>query len=165
MAGQDTYDFGECTWYCAGALDWIPGGLGNAGDWCFNAANRGFNETLTPTEGSVVIYAAGDGYSSYGHCAKVEQVYGDGTFLVSEMNYVTWDVVDQRVSSMWDVACFILAPGQSPGQGAPPPGGRGGPSNDDLFAAWGALAQDNNVDAPNDAAYVTALAAQINALG
>lgn len=165
MAGQSTYDFGECTWYVAGALDWIPGGLGNAGDWCVNAAGRGFAETLIPTEGSAVVYAAGDGYSNFGHCAKVEQVYADGTFLVSEMNYVAWDTRDERISSMWDVACFILAPGQSPGQGAPPGGGRGGPSNDDLYAAWGAWAEVNNNGAPNAAAYVSALAGQINGLG
>lgn len=165
MAGQSTYDFGECTWYVAGELAWIPGGLGNAGDWCANAAGRGLQETLTPTEGSAVIYAAGDGYSIFGHCGVVEQVYGDNTFLVREMNYVAWDQVDHRRSSMWDVACFILAPGMSPGPGGGPSLGGGGPSNDDLYAAWGAWAELNNNTGPNTADYVSALAAQIDLIG
>ena len=165
MAGQETYYFGECTWYVAGALDWIPGGLGNAGDWCANAAAFGFNETLIPTEGSAVVYAPGFGYSKFGHCGKVEQVYGDGTFLVSEMNYVAWDQVDERQSSMWDVACFILAPGMAPGQVGGPGPGRGGPSNDDLYAAWGAWSELQNTNGPNTADYWRAQNAQIDALG
>lgn len=148
MAGQSTYAFGNCTWYVAGELGWVQGGWGNAGDWAAAAARAGFSETMTPTVGAVVVYAAGDGYSTFGHCAVVEALAGPGQFQVREMNYVAFDTVDHRVSNMFDVAAFILPPGVAAGSSGPPPLGAGsGPVPQgfgEMVAAWGYLRQWTN---------------------
>ena len=34
--------------------------------------------------------------SGWGHVALVESVNGDGSWTVSEMNFVAWNVVDRR---------------------------------------------------------------------
>lgn len=139
MAHCDSYIFGECTYGACLLAPWIPEGLGDAGDWATDAVAAGLNVTNIPTVSSVVSYARGDGYSSFGHCGFVLDTYSDGSFLVREMNYVAWDQYDDRVSSTYDVAGFILAPGQQPG-GAP--GGRGGPPGDtpnDLNYEWGVI--------------------------
>lgn len=126
MARCDSYDFGQCTWGACQARDWVPDDLGNGGAWAANAPSLGFQVTDIPTAGAVVSYAPGDGYSEFGHCGVVLDVYGDGSFLVYEMNYVGFDQYDQRHSSNYDVAGFILPPGVQPGQGgAGPGGGRG----------------------------------------
>ncbi len=140
MAACDSYVFGQCTWGCCELTGWIPEGLGDAGDWANNAVGRGLDVTNVPTVGSVVSYGRGDGYSLFGHCGLVEDVYTDGTFLVKEMNYVAWDQYDERVSTTYDVAGFILAPGTLPntggrGQG---PGSQNAP--DDLRYEWGVVA-------------------------
>jgi len=119
MARCDTYAPGNCTWGACELAPWIPEGLHDAGDWAANAAARGYVVTDIATPGSVVSYCRGDGYSEFGHCAYVEVVYPDGTFLVKEMNFVAFDTYDERVSNMGDVCGFILEPGTSPGQGAP----------------------------------------------
>lgn len=124
MSNEASYLFGQCTYYVARALDWVPSGWGNAADWWSHAGSAGFARTSIPTPGSVVVYGAGQGYSPYGHVAKVESVNGDGTFNVSEMNFNGWNQVDQRRSTMNDVLGFILPPG-----GKPDPAGSGGTSN------------------------------------
>ncbi len=139
MAHCDSYLFGECTWGCCELNSWIPEGLGDGGDWATNAVNQGLNVTNIPTIGSVVSYARGDGYSPFGHCATVEDVYSDGTFLVKEMNYVAWDQYDERVSTTFDVAGFILAPGQQPGGGGQGRGGPPGNAPNDLQYEWGVI--------------------------
>ncbi len=141
MAGEDTYDFGECTWYCAHDRWWVRGGWGNATDWAGNAARDGLQLTMVPTLGAVVDYAAGNGYSTFGHVAVVRQVYGSDSFLVSEMNYVAWDEVDERVSNLHDVEAFILPPGVQPGGGGPPPGGGGSGAVDAALLEWASLQQ------------------------
>ena len=136
MAGADTYYFGECTWYVASSVDWVQGHWGNATDWCAGAQSSGLQTGAQAVAGAVVVYAAGDGYSAFGHVAIVRDVYGDGSFLVSEMNYVAWDTVDERVSNGYDVECFIYGPGMGPGQGAPPPGGGGSSTPQNVAQSW-----------------------------
>jgi hypothetical protein len=70
---------------------------------------------MVPTAGAVVCYGAGGGYSSLGHVAVVEAVFGLDSFEVGEMAYAAWDVVDHRASNMGDVVGFILPPGVAPG--------------------------------------------------
>jgi len=154
VAGESTYFFGECTYYVALSLSWVRGGWGNAGDWCASAARDGLQETSIPTEGAVVVYAAGDGYSNFGHCGIVRQVGVGDQFLVSEMNYVAWNYVDERWSTSFDVACFILPPGVAPGATGGPGGGAG--PNDvpaeagDVVNAWSQIQGYLNVAAPQD---------------
>ena len=144
MAGTETYYFGECTYYCARELGWVRGGWGNATDWCLNAARSGLAETMIPTVGAVVVYAAGDGYSTFGHCAIVRTVGVGDQFLVSEMNYVAWNYVDDRWSSSYDVECFILPPGVAPGTGGGLGGGAGPgdvhPAALEVVNAWDQIA-------------------------
>lgn len=145
MAHCGSYVFGECTYGACNESSWVPEGLGDGGDWAANAPSFGLHVTMIPTVGAIVSYCRGDGYSPFGHCGRVLQVYGDGTFLVREMNYVAWDDYDQRVSSQYDVCGFILPPGVSPGAG-PPPGGGAGSAPGELLASWDRLAYYYNVE-------------------
>jgi surface antigen len=146
MAGQDTYTFGNCTWYVAGALGWVRGGWGNATDWAASAARAGFQLTNVPTPGAVVVYQAGAHYSSFGHVAIVQAVYGPASFLVSEMNFIAFDTVDQRVSNLADVEAFILPPGVPAGSGVPAGTGSGAGTPDVVRVEWAALQQLLNQD-------------------
>ena len=105
-----SYVWGQCTFYAAQVASWVPAGLGNAGEWLGNAQRKGLATSSTPVAGSVVVYGAGGGYSSFGHVAVVTGVHSDGTFDVSEMNYKGINVISQRVSDMRDVLGFILPP-------------------------------------------------------
>ncbi len=82
--------FGQCTWYVA-TLRYIPW-FGNAWQWYGNAQAYGYPVGQRPEVGSIMVTWE----SSYGHVAYVEAVYPDGSWLVSEMNYVGWDMVDTR---------------------------------------------------------------------
>lgn len=141
MAGQDTYTFGNCTWYVAGLYPWVRGGWGNATDWPPAAARQGFQLTMTPTVGAAVAYRAGAHYSLWGHVAGVLQVYGPQSFLVTEMNFVGFDQIDQRVSNMVDVEAFILPPGVQPGSGAGVPLGSGAGAPDQVRVEWSGIQQ------------------------
>lgn len=142
MPDCSSYDPGQCTWGACDATGWIPPGLGNGGQWAGNYAARGGAVTMTPTAGSVVCYAGGDGYSVYGHVAVVTSVVSGSQFWVHEMNYVGPYVWDDRLSNMYDVAGFLLPPGGSPGtppsggQGAGPAPGQSGPGQDSVVNAW-----------------------------
>lgn len=164
MAGQETYDFGECTWYVASTLPWVQGHWGNAADWAASAARAGFGITNYPVAGAVVVYAAGGGYSSFGHVAIVQSVYADGTFLVSEMNFVAFDQVDTRVSNMWDVAAFILPPGSNLGGGAVAVEGGGGGYADGSRTEWWYLQKYLNTDVDTHFAWLATLTNRLNGI-
>jgi surface antigen len=106
------YALGQCTYYVARSLGYIPGDLGNADDWASNAAKQGFQVGQTPTVGDAVVYGPGGAYSpQYGHVAVVTAVNPDGkTFTVSEMNVDGNMVTDTRTSSLNDVIGFINPP-------------------------------------------------------
>ena len=139
MAGEETYTFGNCTWYVARSLGWVRGGWGNATDWAAAALRQGFQETSEPTVGAVVAYRAGPNYSIYGHVGFVLQVYSRFSFLVSEMNFSAFDEVDQRVSSLEDVEAFILPPGVAAGSGAGVTLGQGSGSADEVRLEWAGI--------------------------
>ena len=162
MAGANTYMFGECTWYVATELPWVRGGWGDAYQWAAAAGGEGFAETDIPTVGAVVVYAAGSGYSAFGHVAIVRAVYSLNSFLVSEMNYAAFDQVDDRVSTMYDVDRFILPPGVAPGSTGGGLGGGAGSGFGDASTAWGSFADFLN----NEADYLIARANGVhNAMG
>ncbi len=115
LSSAAAYTWGNCTYYVAQVASWIPGGLGNAGDWLTNAEAKGFKTSSTPQVGSVAVYGAGGGYSQFGHVAYVTGVNGNGTFDVSEMNFTGLNQVDQRTSTMGDVLGFILPPAGAAG--------------------------------------------------
>ena len=85
--GASTYPWGQCTWY-AWSRDTQLYGMGMPYQWVGRASARGFRVGGTPVAGATVVFAGGvQGADSVGHVAHVERVYGNGTFLVSEMNY------------------------------------------------------------------------------
>lgn len=147
MARCSSYIEGECTRGACEAAGWIPDALGDAGDWAAHAIARGFQVTSIPTVGAAACYARGDGYSAFGHCGIVRQVFSPTSFLIYEMNFSQFNTYDSRVSSTFDVAGFILPPGVSPGGGAGP-GGSSSPGSDALAAAWGDLQYWANTGGP-----------------
>jgi hypothetical protein len=81
--------FGTCTWYA-----WFRHSneplmrLGSAGQWAWNARAHGLPTGSTPRVGATVVFQGGvQGADPAGHAAHVEAVYGNGWFLISEMNF------------------------------------------------------------------------------
>jgi LysM repeat protein len=85
------FPWGWCTWYVASRVG-IPWN-GNAWEWYGAAQAYGYEVGKTPQVGSVMVNW--DSYV-YGHVAYVEQVNPDGSFVVSEMNYAGFGIVDRR---------------------------------------------------------------------
>ena len=94
--------FGTCTWYAWYRHQNEPlMQLGSAGQWAYNARSRGLRTGSTPAVGATVVFQGGvQGADPEGHAAHVEAVYGNGWFLVSEMNFYWngggWGRVDYR---------------------------------------------------------------------
>ena len=82
--------FGYCTWYVASrrSVPWT----GDAWSWYGNAKALGFEVGQTPQPGAIMVTWE----SWVGHVAYVEAVNADGSFIVSEMNYKGWGVIDSR---------------------------------------------------------------------
>lgn len=92
------FTYGQCTWYVA-SRRYVPW-TGDAWMWWGNARAMGFPEGQVPEPGAIMVT-----WESiyYGHVAYVEQVNADGSFVVSEMNYRAWDVIDTRLLHVRDV--------------------------------------------------------------
>ncbi len=84
------FAYGYCTWYVANRR-YIPW-FGNAIDWWPNARAYGQAEGMVPKVGAVMVTRE----SGYGHVAYVESVRGDGSWTVSEMNFIGWNRVSSR---------------------------------------------------------------------
>lgn len=84
---QNLYTEGQCTWYVfdkrAQAGKPISTYWSDAKYWAANAANDGYQVDNNPTVGAIMQSTPGP----YGHVAYVERVNGDGSILISEMNY------------------------------------------------------------------------------
>lgn len=119
MSNELSYAWGNCTYFVAKTLPWIPAGLGDAYQWLANARAKGLQTSSVPVVGSVVVYGQGNGYSQFGHVAVVQSINSDGTFVVSEMNFLGLNKTDTRTSTMKDVAGFILAPGTTSSSSIP----------------------------------------------
>jgi LysM repeat protein len=84
------FPVGWCTWYVATKrnVTW----RGDAGYWYANAAAQGYSVGATPKVGSIMVT-----WESWaGHVAYVEAVNPDGSWMVSEMNWLAFDVIDER---------------------------------------------------------------------
>jgi surface antigen len=92
-AGGNRFAYGYCTWYVASRIP-VPW-LGNAWEWYGQAQAYGWPTGQSPRPGSIMVTWE----SGYGHVAIVESVNGDGSWRVSEMNFVGWGVVSQRTIS------------------------------------------------------------------
>ena len=84
------FPVGWCTYYVATwrNVTW----RGDAGWWYENARAQGYPVGSKPKVGAIMVT-----WESYlGHVAYVESVNADGSWTVSEMNYVAFDVIDWR---------------------------------------------------------------------
>ncbi len=85
--GGNLYAPGNCTWHTANRRAAIgkplPSNLGNAATWYPRAAAAGMAVGRTPQKHAAVQ----TGWTGWGHVGFVEEVYEDGSMLMSEMNY------------------------------------------------------------------------------
>jgi surface antigen len=80
--------------------------------WLEAAQQRGFPTGVTPVAGATVVFQAHtQGSAGGGHVAHVEEVYPDGWFLVSEMNFYAngggWGMVSYRHARAGNGVAFI----------------------------------------------------------
>ncbi|EFU84433.1 CHAP domain protein [Staphylococcus lugdunensis M23590] len=84
---SNLYTSGQCTWYVfdrrSQAGKPISTYWSDAKYWAGNAANDGYRVDNSPEVGAIMQSTPGP----YGHVAYVERVNGDGSILISEMNY------------------------------------------------------------------------------
>lgn len=73
----------------------IPTSWGNANTWDDNARRDGYMVNNTPAVGAIFQTDSGE----YGHVAYVINVNLDGSWVISEMNAPTLNVVSQRTFS------------------------------------------------------------------
>jgi surface antigen len=85
------FPWGQCTYWVASQRD-IPWN-GNAWEWFGAAQAAGVATGKTPRVGAVMVTWES---RYYGHVALVEQVFDDGSWEISEMNYRGLGVVDHR---------------------------------------------------------------------
>jgi LysM repeat protein len=87
---NNKFPVGWCTYYVATwrNVTWT----GDAGFWYANASAAGYAVGPTPKVGAIMVT-----WESWaGHVAYVEAVNPDGSWVVTEMNWVAFDVIDQR---------------------------------------------------------------------
>ena len=116
--------FGQCTWWALKALaneGYSTTRMENLGDakyWAADAAARGFVVVSTPLPDSTVVFQPGvEGAGGGGHVAHVLNVYPDGWFEISEMNFYRkdngvenggWGIVDYRYAyATWGVSFIV----------------------------------------------------------
>ncbi len=84
------FPVGWCTYYVATKR--IVTWSGDAGYWYANASYQGVPVGPKPKVGAIMVT-----WESWaGHVAYVEAVNPDGSWVVSEMNWIAFDVIDQR---------------------------------------------------------------------
>jgi len=87
---NNRFPVGWCTYYVATKrnVTWT----GDAGYWYQNASYQGYAVGPTPKVGAIMVT-----WESWaGHVAYVEAVNSDGSWVVTEMNWVAFDVIDER---------------------------------------------------------------------
>ena len=90
--GKNWYDWGTCAWYVferRSEMGLSTGnGWGDASNWASAAQSSGYSVGNTPEVGAVMHAPAyTNGSYGQGHVAVVERVNGDGSILVSEMQF------------------------------------------------------------------------------
>lgn len=105
--GGNAYAPGNCTWHTAirrsAVGKSLPSNLGNAATWPARAAAAGMATGRSPAQYATVNTSL----SGWGHVGFVEEVYADGSILMSEMNY-NWNLyaLRSRVVSAADAATY-----------------------------------------------------------
>jgi surface antigen len=90
-SSYNNFPWGWCTWYVASRRN-VPWS-GDAWMWFGNAQAFGLVTGSTPRVGSILVTWEN---RYYGHVALVEEVYGDGSYVISEMNYSGFGITDRR---------------------------------------------------------------------
>lgn len=92
------YSYGYCTWYAYNRRAELgrPVGSfwGDAITWAYHARSSGYLVNNAPAPGAVLHDP--NIAPPWGHVAIVESVHGDGSILISEMNYTGWNRVSTR---------------------------------------------------------------------
>jgi surface antigen len=105
--GYNGYSFGYCTWHAsnrrAAVGKPIPANLGNASTWKARSQLAGIGVGNAPQKFAVLWHPPRD---YYGHVGFVEEVYEDGSILVSDMNYPSWNGVSTRKLSPEQAAAY-----------------------------------------------------------
>jgi hypothetical protein len=91
VAAGNRFAFGNCTYYVYNRR--IVPWQGDAWAWYGNAQAMGFATGQSPRPGAIMVTWE----SGYGHVAFVESVGSDGSWIVSEMNFVAFNTVDRRL--------------------------------------------------------------------
>jgi hypothetical protein len=91
-ASYDIFPEGQCTYYVASRIT-IPWN-GDAETWYGSAASQGWVVGSVPRQGAIMVTREDP---DFGHVAYVEHAYRDGSWLVSEMNFLGEGVIDQRL--------------------------------------------------------------------
>lgn len=94
-SGPNRFTFGYCTWWVASKRP-VPW-MGDAWAWWPNARAMGYAEGQAARAGAILVETSGP----VGHVAYVESV-GASSFVVSEMNWNAWNVVDFRTINFGD---------------------------------------------------------------
>lgn len=106
--GYNGYDYGYCTWYVANRRAEVgrpvPANLGNASTWKVLSQRAGIPVGSTPQKHAVIWTPPRD---YYGHVGFVEEVYPDGSILVSEMNTRGWNVRSSKTLSAAQAAGYF----------------------------------------------------------
>lgn len=84
----NSYSPGYCTWYAKNMRPDLPNNLGNANTWVGSAAAQGIPTGSAPRVGAIGQQGM--------HVVYVQQVNGDGTVTISEMNYGGLYVIGTR---------------------------------------------------------------------
>ena len=90
----NAFSYGQCTWWAAQryfqlhgvAIPWRNGA--NAGQWVDRAYENGWRVSSIASAGAIIVLQGGvQGASAFGHVGIVEKVLGNGTAVVSSMNW------------------------------------------------------------------------------
>ena len=123
------FDKPECTWYAVYKRPELGGMRRHAKFWNEDAPKLGFTVSDKPEIGAIAVFQPDeqDADPDFGHVAYVEQVFGDGTYLVSEMGWGKGEkrwLIHTRMAKVGDNVSFILSKANTPVQ--PPPSTGGG---------------------------------------
>lgn len=96
----NTYYAGNCTWYAyerrlqlGRPMDTSAGSWGDAVAWVNKARSLGYAVNNSPAPGA--IFQNYGGWGGYGHVGIVEAVNEDGSIVVTEMNYVGYNIISR----------------------------------------------------------------------
>jgi surface antigen len=108
VSNGNTYSYGYCTWYVYNRRmelgSPVSSNLGNAYTWSIITNTI---DNHNPTVGSVVVMKD---VSYYGHVGVVEKIEDNGDIVISEMNYIGWNVMNTRTISAGQAALYSYIP-------------------------------------------------------